>query len=157
MLQSLIDYISIFYPTVPSVQKDSIFGRNTEDAVKQFQRTFGLSETGIVTPLIWNALYQVYLHIINSVTPSLPNQGFPGKDLKRGDSGENVKLMQTYLNAIAKRYNSIEPVTVDGIFGGDTERAVLEFQNAVRLNPTVVIDVSTWERIVELYNFEQNM
>lgn len=157
LLQSLIDYISIFYPTVPSVQKDSIFGRSTEDAVKQFQRTFGLSETGIVTPLVWNALYQVYLNIINSVTPSLPNQGFPGNDLKRGDSGENVKLMQTYLNAISRRYNTIEPVVADGIFGGDTERAVLEFQRAVRLNPTGVIDVTTWERIVELYNFEQSM
>lgn len=155
LLQSLIDYISIFYPSVPSVSKDGIFGRNTEDSVKQFQKTFGLTETGTVTPLIWNAMYQVYLNIINSITPSLPNQGFPGTDLRRGDSGENVKLMQTYLNTISRRYNTIQPVTIDGIFGGDTENAVLEFQRAVRLNPTGVIDVSTWERIVELYNFEQ--
>ena len=155
LLQSLIDYISIFYPSVPSVSKDGIFGRSTEDSVKQFQKTFGLTETGIVTPLIWNAMYQVYLNIINSITPSLPNQGFPGTDLRRGDSGENVKLMQTYLNTISRRYNTIKPVTIDGIFGGDTENAVLEFQRAVRLNPTGVIDVSTWERIVELYNFEQ--
>ena len=156
LLQSLLDYISIFYPTIPAITKDGIYGRNTEDAVRQFQRTFGLTETGTVTPLIWNALYQVYLNIINSITPSLPNQGFPGRDLRRGDSGENVKLMQTYLNAIARRYTTIPVVTVDGIFGGDTENAVLAFQRAVRLNPTGVIDVSTWERIVELYNFEQN-
>ena len=155
LLQSRIYYISIFYPSVPSVSKDGIFGRSTEDSVKQFQKTFGLTETGIVTPLIWNAMYQVYLNIINSITPSLPNQGFPGTDLRRGDSGENVKLMQTYLNTISRRYNTIKPVTIDGIFGGDTENAVLEFQRAVRLNPTGVIDVSTWERIVELYNFEQ--
>ena len=157
LLQSLLDYISIFYPSIPAVAKDSIFGRATEDSVRQFQSTFGLSETGTVTPLVWNALYQVYLNIINSVTPSLPNQGFPGRDLRRGDMGENVKLIQTYLNTISRRYNTIPPVTADGIFGGDTERAVLEFQRAVRLNPTGVIDVSTWERIVELYNFEQSM
>jgi len=155
LLQSLIDYISVFYPSIPPITKDGIFGRATEDAVKSFQSTFGLTVTGIVTPLIWNALYQVYLNIINSITPSLPNQGFPGRDLRRGDTGENVKLMQTYLNAIAARYPSISAVTADGIFGGDTENAVLEFQRAVRLNPTGIIDVSTWERIVELYNFEQ--
>ena len=155
LLQLLLDYISIFYPTVPSITKDGIFGRNTEDAVRQFQKTFGLSETGAVTPLIWNALYQVYLNIINSVTPSLPNQGFPGKELKRGDVGESVKLMQTYLNAISRRYNTVPPINADGIFGGDTEQAVLAFQKAVRLNPTGVIDVTTWERIVELYNFER--
>ena len=156
LLQSLIDYISVFYPSVPSVEKDGIYGTSTEDAVRAFQRTFGLSETGIVTPVIWNAFYQVYLNIINSVTPSLPNQGFPGENLKRGDSGENVKLMQTYLNEISKRYPNIPAVSEDGIFGGDTEDAVLQFQRAVRLNPTGVIDVSTWERIVELYNFEQS-
>jgi len=114
-----------------------------------------MMQNGIVTPLVWNAMYQVYLNIINSVTPSLPNQGFPGKDLRRGDSGENVKLMQTYLNVIARRYPSIPLVTADGIYGRDTENAVLSFQRAVRLNPTGIIDVSTWERIVELYNFEQ--
>lgn len=156
LLQSLIDYISIFYPSVPAVEKDGIFGRATEDAVKQFQSAFGLSVTGIVTPIVWNALYQVYLNIINSVTPSLPNQGFPGRDLRRGDSGESVKLMQTYLNAIAARFPGIRPVSVDGIFGGDTENAVIDFQRSVRLNPTGVIDVSTWERIIELYNFEQS-
>lgn len=156
LLQSIIDYISVFYPSVPSVEKDGIYGTSTEDAVRAFQRTFGLSETGIVTPVIWNAFYQVYLNIINSVTPSLPNQGFPGENLKRGDSGENVKLMQTYLNEISKRYPNIPAVSEDGIFGGDTEDAVLQFQRAVRLNPTGVIDVSTWERIVELYNFEQS-
>ena len=156
LLQSLLDYISVFYPSVPNIEKDGIFGQNTEDAVRQFQKTFGLTETGIVTPLVWNALYQVYLNIINSVTPVLPNQGFPGRDIRRGDSGENVKLMQTYLNAISSRYPSIPPVNADGIFGGDTENAVLAFQRAVRLNPTGIIDVSTWERIVELYNFNLN-
>ncbi len=155
LLQSLIDYISIFYPSVPQITKDGIFGRATEDAVRGFQSTFGLTDTGIVTPLIWNALYQVYLNIINSITPSLPNQGFPGRDLRRGDTGENVKLMQTYLNAIAARYPGIRMVNADGIFGGDTENAVLDFQRAVRLNPTGVIDVSTWERIVQLYNFDR--
>ena len=154
LLQSLIDYISIFYPSIPNVTKDSVFGRNTENAVKSFQNNFSLSPTGIVTPLIWKALYEVYFDIIRSITPSLPDQGFTG-DLKRGDSGENVKLMQTYLNVISKRYPSIPAVSQDGIFGGETEKAVVEFQKAIRLNPTGVIDASTWQRIIELYNFEE--
>lgn len=156
LLQSLIDYISLFYPTVPAVTKDSLFGRNTEDSVKQFQKTFGLTESGVVTPLVWNALYQVYLNIIKSITPSLPNQGFTG-DLKRGDSGESVRLLQTYLNTVARRYPGISPVSEDGFYGSDTENSVLEFQRALRLNPTGVTDVSTWERLVELYNFEEGM
>lgn len=155
LLQKLINYISVFYPTVPSVTEDSIFGTATQNATRQFQRTFGLSETGVVNESVWQALYKVYIDIINSVTPSLANQGFPGTDLVRGSTGEAVRLMQNYLNAISARFPSITPVTVDGIYGADTENAVLEFQRAVRLNPTGVIDVSTWERIVELYNFDR--
>ena len=156
LLQSLIDYISVFYPSIPNVTKDGIYGRATEDAVRQFRRNFGLADGGNVTPVIWDALYKVYLDILNAVTPTLPNQGFPGTNLRRGDTGENVKLMQTYLNVISRRYPSIPPVAEDGVFGGDTENAVIAFQRAARLNPTGIIDVSTWERIVELYNFEES-
>ena len=156
LLQSLLDYISVFYPSVQNVEKDGVYGRATEDSVKQFQKTFGISETGVVTPLMWNALYQVYLNIIKSITPTLPEQGFPG-NLKRGDSGESVRLIQSYLNAISRIYPEIPPVTEDGIFGGDTENAVVQFQRLARLNPTGIIDVATWERIAELYNFDSAM
>ncbi len=154
LLQKLLNYISVFYPTVPSVGEDSIFGERTADSVRSFQRTFGISITGVVTPMVWDALYRVYIDIINSVTPSLPNQGYPGYELRRGSSSEAVRLMQTYLNAISRdRYPNIPTVTEDGVFGGNTENAVLAFQRNVGLNPTGVIDVTTWERIAELYNF----
>lgn len=154
LLQKLLNYISVFYPTVPSVGEDSIFGERTADSVRSFQRTFGMSITGVVTPMVWDALYRVYIDIINSVTPSLPNQGYPGYELRRGSSSEAVRLMQTYLNAISRdRYPNIPTVTEDGVFGGNTENAVLAFQRNVGLNPTGVIDVTTWERIAELYNF----
>ncbi len=153
LLQRLLNYISVFYPSVPSVTEDSIFGSATRDAVIQFQRTFGINMTGIVTSAVWDILYRVYIDIINSVTPSLPNQGFPG-DLKRGSRGESVRLMQAYLNVISRRYPSIPSLSEDGFFGETTENAVLTFQGEVGLPQTGVIDVSTWERIVELYNFE---
>lgn len=154
LLQKLLNYIAVFYPTVASVSEDSIFGQLTANAVRSFQNTFGLSTTGVVTPAVWDAMYKVYIEIINSVTPSLPNQGFPGYDLKRGDRGEAVRLMQTYLNAISRqRYPNIPTVSEDGDFGGNTENAVIAFQQSTGLNPTGVIDVTTWERIAELYNF----
>lgn len=153
LLQKLINYISVFYPSIPSVAEDSVFGQNTANAVRSFQQSFGIPPSGIVTPSLWNALYQVYINIINSVTPSLPNQGFPGRNLGRGSMGEAVRLMQTYLNEISARYPDIQPVSVDGMYGPATENAVAALQREIGLAPTGVIDVSTWERIVELYNF----
>ena len=154
LLQKLLNYISVFYPSIPSVTEDSVFGQLTQNSVREFQRTFGINITGVVTPAVWDALYRVYIDIINSVTPTLANQGYPGYDLRRGDRNEAVRLMQTYLNAISRqRYPSIPILSEDGVFGESTENAVLTFQRSVGLNPTGVIDVTTWERIAELYNF----
>jgi len=154
LLQKLINYISVFYPTVPSVSEDSIYGLLTADAVRSFQKTFGLAVTGTVTPAVWDALYRVYIDIINSVTPTLANQGYPGYDLRRGSSGEAVRLMQRYLNTISSElYPAIPALNEDGVYGEATENAVLTFQRSTGLNATGVIDVTTWERIAELYNF----
>lgn len=154
LLQKLLNYISVFYPTVSSNSEDSVFGSFTAESVRSFQRTFGMEITGIVTPNVWDALYRVYIDIINTVTPTLANQSFPGTDLKRGDRSEAVRLMQTYLNAVSESlYPSIPRVSEDGIFGEATENAVIAFQQSVGLPVTGVIDVTTWERIAELYNF----
>lgn len=126
----------------------------TADAVRAFQKTFGLAVTGTVTPTVWDALYRVYIDIINSVTPTLANQGYPGYDLRRGSSGEAVRLMQRYLNTISSElYPAIPALNEDGVYGEATENAVLTFQRSTGLNATGVIDVTTWERIAELYNF----
>ncbi len=154
LLQAILNYIGVFYPSIPPVTPDGIFGTSTKNAVNAFEQTFGLEVTGTVTPAVWRALYEVYTDIIFTVTPSLPNQGYPGYDLKRGDTGEKVRLMQKYLNAASKKYPSIPAVSQDGVFGADTERAVLAFQKATGLNETGIINVSTWERIAEIYNFQ---
>jgi hypothetical protein len=39
-----------------SVEADGLFGRETEDAVKRFQREHGLDDDGVVGPLTWAAL-----------------------------------------------------------------------------------------------------
>ncbi len=153
LLQRIINYLAIFYPSIPSVAEDSVFGQRTEDAIRQFQATFGLEQTGVVTPQIWEYLYDVNIYILRTITPILPRQGYPGQPLRRGDENQDVRLMQEYLSVISTRYPSVPQIEPDGIFGGDTELAVLRFQEATGLNSTGVIDVSTWDRIVEVYNF----
>lgn len=153
LLQRIINYLAIFYPSIPSVAEDSVFGQRTEDAIRQFQATFGLEQTGVVTPQIWEYLYDVNIYILRTITPILPRQGYPGQPLRRGDENQDVRLIQEYLSVISTRYPSVPQIEPDGIFGGDTELAVLRFQEATGLNSTGVIDVSTWDRIVEVYNF----
>lgn len=65
---------------------------------------------------------------------------FPlGRQVKRGDQGEDVKRIQTRLKEL-----SFDPGPIDGIFGGDTMMAFWAFQGVVlgRLQATAVDFVS---------------
>lgn len=55
------------------------------------------------------------------------------KTLRKGDKGEEVKLLQTKLN-----------ITSDGIFGDDTESAVMSFQREHNLVVDGIVGDKTW-------------
>ena len=152
-LQFLLGYISLFYPEIRTPSLDGIFGAGTENAVKDFQNTFGLEATGIVTATDWKKLYDVYNGLLRTVTPVLGEQGYPGSPLTVGTRGDNVLLMQNYLNAIADVYSGLPKIEADGIYGGGTANAVRAFQRRFFLDVTGTIDALTWSRIAETYNF----
>ena len=72
-LQYLLDIISEYYPDIPAVTQDGIFGAGTKQAVIAFQRRMGLSADGIVGPATWNALYRTYQGIVQNVPVPNPN------------------------------------------------------------------------------------
>jgi peptidoglycan hydrolase-like protein with peptidoglycan-binding domain len=71
--QFIMGIISAFFPEVPTVTKDGIFGTEDRNAVIEFQRAFGVPQTGTVGPLTWNKLYEVYRGIRKSV--QIPDTG----------------------------------------------------------------------------------
>lgn len=66
-LQYLLSIISEYYPGVPSLAQDGIFGPGTKEAVIAFQRRMGLAADGIVGPATWDALYRTYQGIGENV------------------------------------------------------------------------------------------
>lgn len=152
-LQFILAYISLFYTNISTPTLDGIFGAGTEESVRQFQEYFGLPVTGIVTATDWQRLYDVYNMVIQTVAPSLGEQGYPGSPLRRGSRGDSVRLIQSYLNTISDTYPVIPKIEADGVFGAATENAVRAFQQRFFIQPTGVVDAVTWGQIVEEYNF----
>ncbi|MDE5716880.1 MAG: peptidoglycan-binding protein, partial [Lachnospiraceae bacterium] len=72
-LQYLLDIISEYYPDIPAVTQDGIFGVGTKQSVTAFQRRMGLVADGIVGPATWNALYRTYQGIGQNVPNPNPN------------------------------------------------------------------------------------
>lgn len=61
--------------------------------------------------------------------------------LRRGATGNGVKALQTLLN-----YRGAG-LTVDGVFGANTETRVIEFQRAVELLADGIVGTKTWSAI----------
>ena len=155
VLQYYLSYVAQFIDTIPTIAIDGSFGPSTERAVRAFQRTYGLREDGIVGELTWDALYNAYRGFVASV-PLVYQEGqtlpFPGVILKVGSEGEDVRVLQNYLNYIAKTYTGIPTVNVTGFFGNATANAVNAFTREFGLdvNPSTVNSV-VWNAITDVY------
>lgn len=68
-MQSQLSRISRSYPAIPTVSADGIFGSKTEQAVKAFQRIFGLPANGIVDYPTWYEISSVYVGVSRIAEP----------------------------------------------------------------------------------------
>ncbi len=154
-LQFFLDYLSGFYDTIPSVTPDGDFGPSTAEAVRAAQRTLGLPVDGVVGEVTWCAVYRAYRGIVTTVPltyfegNTVPYQGVP---LRIGAEGEDVRLLQEYLNYVAGSYTEIPTVSVTGYFGPRTEEAVIAFQRLWGLEANGLVANLTWNALTDLYN-----
>jgi len=81
-LQQYLNVISNVYSSISPIPVTGEFGKETEDSVKQFQKQFGLPETGVVDRNVWNSIANEYKNVV-SATTTRPIQ-FPGYTLKLG-------------------------------------------------------------------------
>ena len=109
---------------------DGVFGANTEQAVRNFQSFNGLTADGIVGRNTWQ-----YLLRLNP----------QNQTLRSGNRGSYVRYLQEKLEA------KLFPVgTIDGIFGGNTLRAVQEFQQENNLTVDGIVGRNTWSRLLPI-------
>ncbi len=150
LIQQYLNKISTAYPSIPKLTVDGKFGNGTKAAVTEFQNIFGLVADGIVGPATWNKIVSEYNKINASTgTGAVP---YPGSPLRVGSRGDNVALIQRYLNTISNKYPSIKKLTPDGIFGSATRDSVIAFQKQFGLSQDGVVGPATWSAIVNEYN-----
>ena len=78
-LQEYLNFISGFYPDIPSVSVTGYFGPQTQRAVRAFQRRFGIAESGIVGLLTWDAITGLYEDLY--IGERLGEGQYPGYDI----------------------------------------------------------------------------
>ncbi|MFK7766474.1 MAG: peptidoglycan-binding protein [Mariniblastus sp.] len=105
----------------PNLTPDGIFGPQTQNAVRNFQRQARISADGIVGP-------QTQAQLAAASRSSVPRP--TGTILRNGSRGDAVKKLQQDLNAKLRPSPNLNP---DGNFGGRTQNAVLNFQRQAGL------------------------
>lgn len=90
------------------------FSEGTHGAVIQFQRAKGLDPDGIVGPDTWRSLYEAGYRLGDRIL-------FMRRPMIRG---EDIAELQSRLNSLG-----FDSGKVDGIFGRETEAAVIDFQH----------------------------
>ena len=156
--QIRLNRISDNFPNIPKIPSpDGIFDYATEDATKEFQKTFGLTPDGIIGNATWYRILQVYAAVkrlneitsegvsIEEVTKQFPNE------IQRGDRGIIVLTLQYYVSYLSEFFDTIPEIESDGIFGEETENAVKDLQNTFGLPPTGIVDEITWNVLYNNY------
>ncbi|MBQ9098030.1 MAG: peptidoglycan-binding protein [Clostridia bacterium] len=154
-LQYYLNYVSGFYDTIPPIAIDGSYGPATRAAVADLQNTFGLVADGIVGPLTWKTLYDTYLGIISTIPISYTEGNvipFPGVILRLGSDSDAVRVLQEYLNYVARSFPSIPTVSTTGYFGPRTREAVIAFQELSGLPVNGQVSALTWEALTDLYS-----
>ena len=163
ILQRQLNRIAKDYPSFGTLAVDGVFGAAMQQTVKRFQRQFGLTADGVVGRATWYKISLIYASV--KKLAELASEGEPsdsgvsggswgGAVLREGSTGVPVEQVQFWLNVLAQFDARIPAVTVDGVFGAATTRAVKAFQSAYGLVSDGVVGKATWQAIYGAY---QNM
>lgn len=150
-MQGYLNDISPVYTAISSIVADGRFGQNTANAVRLFQRQFGLSADGIIGENTWYRITGVRNNT-NSGTPDHVLTAYPGTALKVGSSGDYVRFIQSYMNRVGQTGGGFPAVKVDGVFGTATKNLVTAFQTYCSLPADGIVGVNTWPRTVLEFN-----
>ena len=155
ILQRYLRQLSYFEELTP-VPVDGIYGSETAEAVREFQRRAGLPVTGLVDRETWDAIYLAYLASIAENSPPERVSIFPripkNYAITEGESWFLIEILQYMLIELSRDYDRFGPLEISGVYDGATVAAVRDFQGRNGLPVTGEVDKATWNAIVNQYN-----
>ena len=159
VLQTMLNRIARNYPAIPRIYPvDGIFGPKTQQAVREFQRIFGLSSDGIVGRATWYKLVFLYVGVTRLSELASEGQTFTqvqapgsGVTLREGSTGPAVSALQFFITVLGQALYNLPALDIDGIYGPKTRQAVADAQRYLGLEPTGTVNNETWMALYDAY------
>lgn len=163
-LQNMLMGIVHIYPKMPVITLNGIYDSQTRNAVRSFQSMMGISDTGIMDKNTYEKLKVIYdkkdqikaierIDFSNNVSNNNLNTGadLSYNVLKEGSKGRYVYRLQEYLRRVSLVNQNIPNITLDGIFGSETKKAVMSFQKEYGPEVTGIVDDEMWDKLYNEY------
>lgn len=149
--QIILNRIGRNYPAIPRIfPEDGIFGRQTEAAVLALQRIFNLTPDGVIGRSTWNQMEQLYVAVNRLNELESLGQTYisfdwnPPERLLQGSRGQQVRQLQYMLQVLSDYLPTVPRIAIDGIFGPQTQAAVIAYQRFAGLTADGVVGPATW-------------
>ena len=155
-LQRYLRQLSYVDDRITGPPIDGVYGSDTRQAVRDFQKAEGLPETGSVDTSTWELLFARYEASLVREGAPVPLAVFPrlfaGYALRRGDESFLVRLLQYVLGELSVYRKENERVPQNGVYDEATEAAVKALQQSALLPETGEVDRATWDALAARYN-----
>ena len=137
---------------IDNVAQSGVYDNDTANAVRQFQGMMGIPITGYVDLVTWNILMDETGKALKKTAYPLPVNIFAielnnGGSLSMGDKGHAVSVCQMMLQNFTSLSEGDDIQNVNGIFDGETDKNVKQFQTVYLLPVTGIVDNATWNEM----------
>ena len=154
-LQRYLRRLSYNNESIRPVPIDGIFDTETEEALLEFRRAYGLAPTGRADLEVWELLYAEYLRLSEEEDRVERIDFFPKSPenyvTALGEESAFVLLVQFLLSELRIVYDTLPEFSQTGRFDESTSLAVREFQRLNSIEETGLVDRNTWNRIAREY------
>lgn len=155
-IQTALYEISQTDPNVMRVNPDGIYGENTAEAVRGFQRLHDLEVTGRVDFITWRKLLSEEKTAMELLAPLAEISPFSVilKDGKvtEGDRSDTVMFIKLMLQALSIEYDFPDGISDSKLYDAGTAAAISRFQLIHGLDDTGITDKATWNALARAYN-----
>lgn len=155
-IQYMLAVISEFDDFIPTVSVTGVNDDQTKDAVTAFQEEYKLPVTGVINGETWDMVYRAFITtymmiLFDKELFPVSTICFNGHDCTLRSSGDEVRNVQEYINRIFTERYGIRPIGITGIYGRQTQQAVMRYQKENGLPVTGVVNGTTYRSIENSY------
>ncbi len=153
-IQRILRSISFLENQVAPIRLSGVYDDETRQGVKNFQKKYGLKETGTVDSSTWLLLQSVMkaqneAEALARAVYILPRQSeytiYPGL------RDNVIYVIQHMLEVIGQEYDELGEIAFSGTYDQNTQNAIKAFQRVSLLDDTGIIDPTTFNRLADEY------